>query len=96
MQQFPSQPYQGQLDCCFDTHYKRNTYLLDIPLPFKTLSDKNNKKTHDDIVKLVKILLELKRDARQKNEDIDNLVNEIDKLIYPLYNLTKEEIDTVK
>ena len=60
------------------------------------MSDKNNKKTHDDIVKLVKILLELKRDARQKNEDIDNLVNEIDKLIYPLYNLTKEEIDTVK
>ncbi|MCU0445193.1 MAG: N-6 DNA methylase [Microscillaceae bacterium] len=78
------------------------------PLPIKLIDLKNKaeKKLHDQIVELVAEMLELQKAVRQVGllpnkraeleDDIRYTDNQIDKLVYQLYELTPEEIKLVE
>jgi hypothetical protein len=79
---------------------------LDI-LPIKTIDFNNvqEKTAHDDLVKLVDTMLvlqmrlksaKLPNDKRQFQQRIDRTENQIDKIVYELYNLTQSEIDLIE
>lgn len=75
-------------------------------LPIKEISPKSSDKTnHDEIVKLVNQLLQLNQEKQEtklatKAEQIQNKIdyceNRINQLVYQLYDLTKEEVNTIE
>lgn len=80
-------------------------YVERLPIKFIEVDDIVQKAKHDQIVFLVKNLLELKDQLQfikldthrqQINRSIDHAYERIDKLVYELYGLTHEEIDIIK
>ncbi|MDR3109604.1 MAG: Eco57I restriction-modification methylase domain-containing protein, partial [Planctomycetaceae bacterium] len=79
--------------------------LKTLPIPNLDISKKSDKSTHDKLITMVDNMLELKR--REKNEQnqhtktmiarqITALDKDIDKFVYALYDLTKDEISVVE
>ena len=76
-------------------------------LPFRTIdfSDSTDKSLHDKMVSLVQTMLDLNKSLQNaKTPDEKNVLqrqitatdNQIDQLVYELYNLTKEEIKIIE
>lgn len=83
----------------------KGSYLEKLPISIIDFKKNDQKKTHDEIVKNVDLLLQLKEDLKSnalqsKIEQIQSKVNyyedKINQLVYQLYNLTAEEIKTVE
>jgi len=79
--------------------------LLNIPIPELNLTNETDKNQHDQLVKLVETMLELKKRFQKANlqsekdqlkRRIDFTDKEIDKLVYELYNLSPQEINTIE
>jgi len=74
-----------------DIKAKQNKYIEKIPIPLIT---DDNIVTVTKIEKLVNLILEKKE--KDKQVDISKETDEIDKLVYQLYDLTEEEIKIVE
>lgn len=66
-------------------------YIEKLPIP---KIDSTNKALSDEIISLVKQILESK--AKDPTKDTKELESKIDSLVYKLYNLTKDEIKIIK
>ena len=71
--------------------YGAKIYIEKLPIPKITES---NQTLCDEIIALVDRILEVK--AKDSTTDTSELESKIDKLVYNLYNLTKEEIQNIK
>ncbi len=80
-------------------------FMEQLPIRMINFSDKVDKSAHDRMVKLVEAMLPLHRQlAAVKSEaqksviqrQIEATDREIDRLVYSLYGLTKEEISIVE
>ena len=82
-------------------------YISKLPIHQIDFTDPAEKSAHDEIVKLVKQMLELQKQHQQAEaakEDarfalqkrIQELDKEIDRLVYELYGLTEDEIKVVE
>ena len=71
--------------------YGAKIYIEKLPIPKITES---NQALCDEIIALVDRILEVK--AKDSTTDTSELESKIDKLVYNLYNLTKEEIQNIK
>ncbi|STQ87626.1 TaqI-like C-terminal specificity domain-containing protein [Helicobacter pullorum] len=71
--------------------YGAKIYIEKLPIPKITES---NQTLCDEIMALVDRILEVK--AKDSTTDTSELESKIDKLVYNLYNLTKEEIQNIK
>jgi hypothetical protein len=89
----------------FQTIHVQNEELASLPLPRIDLSSRSRKLQHDRLVKMVDSMLALHRQldsARSEAQrgviqrQIEATDAEIDRLVYDLYGLTKEEIAIVK
>jgi CII-binding regulator of phage lambda lysogenization HflD len=77
-----------------------------IPFPNLNLLNKNEKHQHDQLVKLVETMLELNKRLQETKlqTDLDTLQrridytdNEINQLVYQLYNITEQsDIDIIE
>ena len=76
-----------------------------IPMPLVDLSKKSDKEIHDKLVNLVDSIIEInKKLNNEKNPDsatmlrrqVEALDDEIDRIVYKLYDLSKEEIKVVE
>ena len=83
----------------------KGSYLGKLPIALIDLKDNDEKKQHDEIVKLVDQLLTLKKEIKktklqtkisQFESKIDYCENRINELVYQLYGLTAEEIKIVE
>jgi len=81
------------------------TALYKIPFPNVDMLKEKEKKLHDGIVELVKLMFEFNKQfnkARSKNEkliiqrQIDGTNDQINRLVYELYDLTKRELLLLK
>jgi uncharacterized protein (UPF0335 family) len=79
--------------------------LKALPIPKLNLSQATDKARHDEIVSKVEAMLEAKQQLAQAQTDKDKtyyenkctgLDRQIDRLVYELYGLTKEEIEIVE
>jgi hypothetical protein len=78
--------------------------LKGLPIRIIDFNNLSEKHAHDEIVKFVEMLLELHKrlqkaslpaDIRQLEARIQAAENEINQIVYQLYNLTKEEINLI-
>jgi uncharacterized protein YlxW (UPF0749 family) len=76
-----------------------------IPFPSLNLENKTEKAKHDEIVKLVDLLLNLNEETRetklqttinQLKSKVDYCESRINEIVYQLYGLTEEEIKIVE
>ena len=83
----------------------KGVYLHDIPLPRMNLNEHADKARHDSMVELVERMLDLHKRLRKAKtpqtktrleREIKYTDNEIDKLVYELYDLTDQEISIVE
>ncbi|MCX6339227.1 MAG: N-6 DNA methylase [Candidatus Aureabacteria bacterium] len=81
------------------------TQLKALPIPKLNLSDPADKLRHDQMVRLVEVLLEAKKQLAKAKTDKDKtyyenkcagLDHQIDRLVYDLYGLTNKEIAIVE
>ena len=79
--------------------------LLTIPIPNLNLNDKIQGKQHEQLIKLVEAMLELNKRLLEKNSQtqhdqikrrIQHLDQEIDNLVYQLYDLNETEIALIE
>jgi type I restriction-modification system DNA methylase subunit len=80
-------------------------YIESFPIPNLSLENKTEKQQHDQLVKYVETMLELNKrlldtklqsDKELLQRRISGLDNEINKLVYQLYDLTPEEIEIIE
>jgi len=99
--------YYGNISSTYRGDYLRFIYQYLEKLPIRTIdfTDPADKSSHDKIVKLVEHMLELHErlsEATTESEkaafqqQIDETDQQIDNLVYELYDLTPEEIAIVE